>query len=226
MRTWFFQLTKFISTCAITLKKFCNAFFAIVLVDLSQKCGGILTSQSGRISSPGYPITPYPTNKHCLWVIRVPNAKKIRLAINFFDVHKTAFCLDDYMLLYKRGLYSPKNGADKYCGREIDIAPAFTYNSDEVWIQFNSRARPSYLAPRGFDIRYSSEEKMTTVKPTTMTGMCLMIITDHLPTLWACALMLSHVISQENFQIICKYAMLNQRFASRIAPSVASDKFK
>ena len=161
-----------------------------------------MTSQSGRIISPGYPLTTYPRNEHCLWVIRVPNAKRIRLNINFFDVYKTAFCVDDYMLLYKRGSYSPENGADKYCGREIDIPPSFVYNSNEVWIQFNSGPRPSSLAPRGFDIRYSSEEEMTTVKPTTMTGMYIIFIKDPLLTKKPCALLLPHDTLQKRLQII------------------------
>ena len=140
--------------------------YSCYILDNSLICGGILTAESGRIVSPGYPITSY-SNTHCLWVIRVPSAQQIRLDVSYFNVFKTPRCLGDYILLYKRGYYSPEYGEEKYCGNEQNIFPSITYNTNEVWLQFHAASRQRLDSYGGFDIRYSAIVSKTTGGPTT-----------------------------------------------------------
>ncbi|XP_065052551.1 uncharacterized protein LOC135681853 isoform X4 [Rhopilema esculentum] len=133
--------------------------------DTTQICGEITTSRSGRIFSPGYPFTSYPIYSHCLWIIRVPEAARITLTVASFDVHQSDGCAEDYLFLYKRGYYSPEYGGNRFCGSYINNT--FTYNGNEVWLQFNAGIRPGASKPRGFDIRYTSEAGQATIKPST-----------------------------------------------------------
>lgn len=147
---------------------FFNLFMS-VYADKSDICGGILTASSGNIVSPGYPLVSY-TNVHCLWIVRVPSAQSIRLDISYFNIYKTENCLDDYILLYKRGYYSPEYGTDRFCGTERNISPSITYNGNEVWLQFNAGSQSRPRSYRGFDIRYVATVSETTTKPA-ITGM-------------------------------------------------------
>ena len=95
----------------------------------------------------------------------MPEAARITLTVASFDVHQSVDCVEDYLFLYKRGYYSPEYGGNKFCGSYINNT--FTYNGNEVWLQFNAGIRPGASKPRGFDIRYTSEAGQATIKPST-----------------------------------------------------------
>ena len=56
---------------------------------------------------------------------------------------------------------------EKYCGNEQDIFPSITYNTNEVWLQFNAASRQRVGSYGGFDIRYYASGSQTTPGPST-----------------------------------------------------------
>lgn len=58
----------------------------------------MFTEQTGQINSPLYPNT-YPSNVDCVYVIKPPKAKKIRLEFISFDLEADSKCSFDYLLV-------------------------------------------------------------------------------------------------------------------------------
>ncbi len=135
------------------------------------QCGGILTANSGLITSPGFPLS-YRKNTHCLWIIKVPSAKSVRISVDSFDLYPSSDCREDYVLLFKRGLYSPADGVDRYCGSIRNLRRS-VFDGDEVWILFQTRqTMPLPNRFRGFSLRYSITNKPITTPtiPGMLTG--------------------------------------------------------
>ena len=60
------------------------------------KCGGNITSVNGTITSPGYPITYYPNNLNCSWIIELANVEFI--SMNFLEFQTEPYW--DHLWIY------------------------------------------------------------------------------------------------------------------------------
>ena len=141
---------------------FSEPFFSF-FIDLPAQCGGVLTASVGQIKSPGFQFS-YPQNVNCLWIIRVPSAKSIRLFVNSFDLQRN--CELDYMSLYKQGFYSPENGVDKYCGRKTGLKRE-VFDGGEVWIQYHAPpVGQNPVSSKGFSLRYEADIDDASTRPT------------------------------------------------------------
>ncbi|CAG2112441.1 unnamed protein product, partial [Medioppia subpectinata] len=58
-------------------------------------CGGLLTTQTGSVESPGYP-QPYAHNAECVWLISVSKGSTISLTISDMDIEAHSTCRFDY----------------------------------------------------------------------------------------------------------------------------------
>ena len=106
----------------------------------------MLTSESGAFATPNYP-NPYPNDTVCLWVIKVPKAKQIRVV---FDAFNLAADAKDFLAYSEDGIYP----SDK---RPLLItAPGqreYTFVGDTAFFEFVSDAKNS---AQGFQGRYES----------------------------------------------------------------------
>ena len=65
----------------------------------SAECGGLLTTTSGVITSPNYP-NAYAHRRVCVWRIKVPRGRKIRLTFTDFALERSSpggICRYDYV---------------------------------------------------------------------------------------------------------------------------------
>ena len=59
-------------------------------------CGGVLTRESGEISSPNYPGF-YPPNSDCIWVIKPPSGKPVEISFKSFNIEAESRCGYDFV---------------------------------------------------------------------------------------------------------------------------------
>jgi len=79
-----------ISTCIFCLR--------LIYIVSSLVCGGMISTSTGIIKSPYYPLS-YPKNRECIYVISQPPGKSILLDFQYFDVEGAvdATCYFDYV---------------------------------------------------------------------------------------------------------------------------------
>ena len=61
----------------------------------SPDCGGIFTSESGEIVSPGYHSDSYRTDMICEWEIRLPEGSRVSLKWLNFEIERSRNCMFD-----------------------------------------------------------------------------------------------------------------------------------
>ena len=59
-------------------------------------CGGVMTTMTGEIISPGYP-QPYHHRADCYWDIRVSKGSKVNFHIMDIDMEAGGNCAYDYV---------------------------------------------------------------------------------------------------------------------------------
>ncbi|XP_062505047.1 follistatin-related protein 4-like [Corticium candelabrum] len=64
--------------------------------DCSEPCGGNISSATGHITSPGFPMN-YKNNDICHWIVHVPSTSTVVLSFIFFDTEK----FSDHLRVYK-----------------------------------------------------------------------------------------------------------------------------
>lgn len=112
---------------------------------LDNKCGGILYSLKGTFTTPNYP-SMYPINSNCLWVVKIPFAKGIKLEYDDFALEESSECTADRMITKApRPFQSTRecglNAKDKILTEKVAM------------IEFVSNG---LLERRGFKARYDS----------------------------------------------------------------------
>uniref|UniRef100_A0A8B9H1Y5 Zmp:0000001114 n=1 Tax=Astyanax mexicanus TaxID=7994 RepID=A0A8B9H1Y5_ASTMX len=109
-----------------------------------QTCGGVLTNQSGNISSPRYPSF-YPPSVDCSWTIKVPVGMKVRVKFTMFRMKEPQVnirvCNKDYVEIF----------GVKYCGERSMLALSSSNNS--MTINFHS---DKSFTDKGFMAVYSA----------------------------------------------------------------------
>eukprot|EP00094_Tigriopus_californicus_P007480 TCALIF_07202-PA protein Name:"Similar to CUBN Cubilin (Canis familiaris)" AED:0.20 eAED:0.21 QI:0/0.76/0.57/0.97/0.85/0.88/35/0/3998 len=111
----------------------------------SSGCGGLLTSPTGSITSPGYP-TAYHHNAECFWEIRVSKGSKIQIIFVDLDLERHRTCRHDYVEVTD---IASQNHLGKFCDMEDHINVVSTGNA--VKIKFRADRD---TAGRGFHLRY------------------------------------------------------------------------
>ena len=140
--------------------------FPLLIPD--RKCGGVLTSPSGSFGSPNNPLN-YPPQLTCLWVIKIPNARNIRVTFDSFDIEPSSRCTKDYLLSLKDGKFPSSFGVRRNCGRSIQ---PLAFEGDRAWIEFVSDANNNYP---GFQARYEAVTFVPTTQEPQTTGMFLKV---------------------------------------------------
>ncbi|XP_029466620.1 deleted in malignant brain tumors 1 protein-like [Rhinatrema bivittatum] len=145
------SLTFHVSTDSIEATRNIFAFYYYFSPsDLSQQCGGHLSSPSGTFTSPGYP------NRHldftyCVWQITVPRKHKIVLTFSeIFLELDSPNCRFDFLALYD-GPSTSSHQIAKVCGRQT---PTFETSSHILTAVLSTDYANSY---RGFSAQYQSE---------------------------------------------------------------------
>ncbi|KAF3698740.1 CUB domain-containing protein 2 Precursor [Channa argus] len=115
------------------------------------KCGGILSSPSGNISSPNFPGL-YPYNIDCSWLIVVADGSSVLLTFHHFELEYHASCAYDYIKIYNGISEDEGNLLGTFCG---DISPPqFTSSWNVMSIIFHS---DRHVAHRGFSVGYRKD---------------------------------------------------------------------
>ncbi|XP_014475365.1 PREDICTED: cubilin [Dinoponera quadriceps] len=89
-------------------------------------CGGIYTTSSGTITSPGHSSTYLP-NMQCEWKIQLPPGERIRIAWLRFDLEVSTDCHFDFVEIYD-GPDTSSNLVGRYCGSQLPPVAKSTSN--------------------------------------------------------------------------------------------------
>lgn len=121
-------------------------------VCLGVKCGGILSSSSGNISSPNFPGL-YPYNTECIWLIVVSEGSSVLLTFHHFELEYHIDCAYDYIKIYNGISEDEGNLLGKFCG---DVSPPqFSSSWNVMSIIFHS---DRHVAQKGFSVGYRKGE--------------------------------------------------------------------
>ncbi|XP_035217484.1 cubilin-like, partial [Stegodyphus dumicola] len=119
--------------------------FYIVYEGMEMGCGGLLTDNEGRISSPKHPLR-YPHSHTCRWLLRAPEKHSIRLTFTSFYLEEDNECRFDYVDIEE------SNGMSlgRYCGNRIP--PILTSVHNTLIVKFVTDAS---VARDGFTANYT-----------------------------------------------------------------------
>ncbi|KAF7287446.1 hypothetical protein GWI33_001415 [Rhynchophorus ferrugineus] len=115
-------------------------------------CGGLISDNSGIISSPGWP-SQYPNNRNCMWNFNVPNNKRIIFHVYSLDIGTNTDCSrDSISFLTKTNWLEDSQDLifHKICNSTIP--QSFYSPSPQGYINFKSDASDPH---GGFQIGYN-----------------------------------------------------------------------
>ncbi|KAL0984999.1 hypothetical protein UPYG_G00151650 [Umbra pygmaea] len=102
-----------------------RANYSVIPLTTSKSCGGYLSDSQGNFSSPQYPSF-YPPAVDCIWTIKVPQGKQVRVKFTMFRLKEpgvdTRVCHKDYVEIMDI----------KYCGEMTSLALSSTSNTLDV----------------------------------------------------------------------------------------------
>uniref|UniRef100_A0A8C1YT96 Zgc:154142 n=1 Tax=Cyprinus carpio TaxID=7962 RepID=A0A8C1YT96_CYPCA len=133
---------------------------AVYPEDLSdiQGCGGFSQEETGIIKSQNWP-TNYPANSMCLWTIRVPKGKTIKLTFTHFDVEEAGIlfgqCNDNVVVYDGTQPGAKKHGP--FCSSKIPAVIESTTN--ELVIRFFA---DFFIEAKGFHAHWTTDSTLPT----------------------------------------------------------------
>lgn len=111
-------------------------------------CGGILTSNSGSITSPNYP-SPYGMNSECFWKIRGSVGSVLMLYFVDIQLEENGDCMLDYVQVFDGwDEHSPSLG--KFCTGQGTLLQS---SSNKLLVKFRSDIS---IEERGFHLQYNT----------------------------------------------------------------------
>lgn len=110
------------------------------------RCGGKLTSFTGKFSSPLYPNS-YPVNVECVWTIEATPGNQLEFIVEELQIEQSDNCNQDYLEVREGGPLGKVLGV--FCGTD---APPMMTGQSTLWVKFNSD--DNYVG-KGFIARYS-----------------------------------------------------------------------
>ncbi|XP_068906568.1 cubilin-like isoform X2 [Tenebrio molitor] len=109
------------------------------------KCGGIITSETGSIKSPGYP-NKYSKSMECSWLIQLPKDQTILLTFDALDLGND--CEKSYLDIFNGN--SPKSPKiDRYC--QSNLPEPLSSQSNTLWINYKFDQTSN---SKGFSFKY------------------------------------------------------------------------
>nr|XP_020511879.1 discoidin, CUB and LCCL domain-containing protein 1-like isoform X1 [Labrus bergylta] len=115
-------------------------------------CGHtVLGTESGTLASQNYPGT-YPSNTWCMWRLRVPEGRMLRLLFGDFDIENSPGCRNGSLVITDK---SGEQSLGPVCGRLDASQRNVTLRSNEVTITFRSGP---HLSGRGFLLSYATDQ--------------------------------------------------------------------
>ena len=122
-----------------------------------------LGGSSGTFFSPGFPI-PYPENARCVWTIRAPVGKRVKLKFEELDLKRTfSSCKQqstnnmDYVQIGD-GQDTDNKEFSIYCGYNsfYDGFPAVYSTGRYMWVKFYSNRPNLFKTNKGFKARFEA----------------------------------------------------------------------
>ncbi|EFN66210.1 Cubilin [Camponotus floridanus] len=98
-------------------------------------CGGIYTSATGTINSPGHSSSGYQPNMVCEWKIQMPAGERIRASWLRFNLEQSSSCHFDFVEIYD-GPDRFSRLLGRYCGS--DMPPTIKSNTNTLVVIFES----------------------------------------------------------------------------------------
>ncbi|XP_061429050.1 tumor necrosis factor-inducible gene 6 protein-like [Lethenteron reissneri] len=118
-------------------------------------CGGRHMETALNLSSPDYP--GYAALRSCVWTVRVPVSKRVRLSFLDFDLERDGGCLADFLEVYDS--YEDVSGlVDRFCGDALP--PVIVSTTNVMTLKFHSDAS---VGGRGFLAYYEAVDPPTTL---------------------------------------------------------------
>ena len=74
----------------------------IIFLNLVFECGDNFTGTEGEFSSPGYPLTNYPSNIQCTWTVSTTEGSRIGIYHSNLDIEYHPSCDKDYLMVSSR----------------------------------------------------------------------------------------------------------------------------
>uniref|UniRef100_A0A8C5CGZ5 Si:dkey-34d22.1 n=1 Tax=Gadus morhua TaxID=8049 RepID=A0A8C5CGZ5_GADMO len=129
-----------------------NPGHTVPVEDTSDGCGHTkLGPESGTLTSANYPGT-YPQDGSCLWRLRVPQGRTLRLLFGDFDIEGSMDCTNGSLVI------TPSNGSPSIgplCGRLTASEMKMSVSSNEASVIFRSGRHHS---GRGFLLSYTTDQ--------------------------------------------------------------------
>ncbi|KAM4718445.1 cubilin [Anableps anableps] len=113
-------------------------------------CGGTLTTASGGLSSPNYPL-PYHPNAECYWNIRTSQGSQLQLSFSDFHLESSSSCSYDYLAVHD-GNSSSSPELAKLCG--TGLPRAINSSSNQLYIKLRT---DSNINTGGFIASYNTK---------------------------------------------------------------------
>ncbi|XP_071942939.1 cubilin-like isoform X2 [Antedon mediterranea] len=104
-------------------------------LDATTACGGYYFTNTGVITSPGFP-DGYPHNRECVWGITVNEGQQIRLNFTSFFLEVHTNCVYDYLEI-RNGGYATSPLIGTYCGTDINPSVIISH-SNRIYLKFVS----------------------------------------------------------------------------------------
>lgn len=95
-----------------------------------------LEGGSGTFESPRYPLK-YPNFMSCIWVITVPEGKRMKLNFQYFDVEWSENCDKDYVKVFD-GLHPTSILKKTLCGSSSNLREETYSSGRQMVVQFHS----------------------------------------------------------------------------------------
>ncbi|KAM4640525.1 CUB domain-containing protein 2 [Discoglossus pictus] len=124
---------------------------AAILARKGVKCGGILSSPAGNLSSPNFPGS-YPPNTECCWLIVVSEGSTIQLTFHHFILEFHESCHYDYVKVYNGASRDEGNLLGKFCG--TSMPPQITSSWHVLSVLFHS---DKHVAGSGFHATFRKD---------------------------------------------------------------------
>ncbi|XP_053326300.1 CUB domain-containing protein 2 [Spea bombifrons] len=124
---------------------------AVIQARKGVKCGGVLSSSAGNVSSPNFP-GQYPPHTECSWLIVVSEGSTVQLTFHFFSLELHDSCEFDYVKIYNGASRDEGNLLGQFCG--TTLPPQITSSWHVLSVLFHS---DRHVGSTGFYATYKKD---------------------------------------------------------------------
>ncbi|KAM8930212.1 CUB domain-containing protein 2 [Pelodytes ibericus] len=124
---------------------------AVIQARKGVKCGGVLSSSAGNLSSPNFPGL-YPPHTECCWLIVVAEGSTVQLMFHHFSLEFHDACEYDYVKIYNGASRDEGNLLGQFCG--TNLPSPLTSSWHVLSVIFHS---DKHVASTGFSATYRKD---------------------------------------------------------------------